>query len=462
MKILLGYTDPAWIRSEHSLLARTFVDALKAAGTQIYLAIGSHDNIVTYSSQIEYLKLLQGEGVPIEAEITFRAGHHMLKNNRGRARLLDVFLALVTPGAPFPSITPGKVSYSQIDRNTGLPMPYVPADGRFPFTFEAPSRTYPGLNVTIVATGEPGTEFKAFLLKEGSTMPLVIQGKIESSWHSNIALTIGPDQVGIYRYFVYIRKPGQAWKRLDMMDTPSRDRSPMLTRVEPVLPNVSLGADVSLLLIQGMNEVGPSYGVNWGVVENSAAVQENPPAVPEINFSANGAGQGGSVISVPHGTRVTFQWSAAGPISSCSSSGSLGNFTKLPTSGVVTMEPFSGPKTYQQFLTCTGPAGTTSRAVTIQVSGLPAPSVSFSVSGAGQSGSSIVVPSGSSVTFQWICSGFSTSCASYGSLGTFNQIPLSGTYTTAPIPVPGFYQQSLSGIGPGGSSTRTVSVEVSA
>jgi hypothetical protein len=52
-----------------------FIAGLKAAGTQLLLGMGTHDEFVPFGPEVEYLLALKAAQVPVEASIIFRGGH---------------------------------------------------------------------------------------------------------------------------------------------------------------------------------------------------------------------------------------------------------------------------------------------------------------------------------------------------------------------------------------------------
>lgn len=170
-----------------------------------------------------------------------------------------------------------------------------------------------------------------------------------------------------------------------------------------------------------------------------------------------------SPTSVSTGTPATLNWTVQGA-SSCTASGdsSNGKWTGIqPTSGSVSVGPYSTPGTYTYVLTCTSPSGgVLSQTATLTVGNMT------STTGVNLTSSSATAKPGETIALNWTTSGNPTGCTASsspavsawsGSMPTTS--PASGTWLT--LPSAGSYVFTLTCSGPGGTTSRNIPVTVS-
>ncbi len=117
-----------------------------------------------------------------------------------------------------------------------------------------------------------------------------------------------------------------------------------------------------------------------GTASDSVTVQVNPPPAPTVDIKANGSD---GPLTVAYNTAVTLTWTSTTTTSCVTTTNNWPNDT-LSTSGSQTTGGLTSNQTYS--LQCTGPGGTASDSVTVQVSAPPPPAPSC-VSAAPESGS---------------------------------------------------------------------------
>ncbi|HVT36624.1 MAG TPA: hypothetical protein VHE37_13630 [Nevskiaceae bacterium] len=158
------------------------------------------------------------------------------------------------------------------------------------------------------------------------------------------------------------------------------------------------------------------------------------PLMPTLSFAAN-------PVAVPVGQTSTLRWSST-DAQSCTASGAWSGAQSLSGSAVVTISA-AGPATYS--LSCTGPGGTTSNAVTI--SGLPPPTLTVSANA-----TALIL--GQSSTISWS----STNTDSCNASGAWSGAqPTSGSASVTPS-VAGASNYTLACTGSGGSVTQSVTI----
>lgn len=176
-----------------------------------------------------------------------------------------------------------------------------------------------------------------------------------------------------------------------------------------------------------------------GTAAQVTQVQVTPPPVPSISFTA-------TPTSVLSGGTTTLSWSASNATSCTASGGWAG--TKA-TSGT----QVSGALTVATdfVLTCTGAGGTASRTVTVNVT-QPVPTLTLTAAPA-------ALVQGGSSTLTWN-SANATSCTASGAWSGTK--PTSGSESTGTLSSVGTFSYTLSCSGPGGVTSRTANVVVSA
>lgn len=181
-----------------------------------------------------------------------------------------------------------------------------------------------------------------------------------------------------------------------------------------------------------------------------------PASAPVVNLTVNGSS---GPVTVTSGSTVTTAWSALNA-GSCTASASVatGNWSGTVNSGG--SRSGVGPITTNRslILTCTGPGGTASRAVAVNVAAVPPPpppllvTVDLRVNG---SNGPVTIPNPGSITLSWSSTN-ATSCAASGSWG--GSRATSGTFGITGINSSRNF--TLTCIRSGGSASDTVTVNV--
>jgi hypothetical protein len=177
-----------------------------------------------------------------------------------------------------------------------------------------------------------------------------------------------------------------------------------------------------------------------GSASQSVTVTVNappPPPVPTVSLTAN-------PTSVAYNGSSTLTWSSTNA-TSCTASGAWSG--SRATSGSQTRSSLTATSTF--ILTCTGAGGSASRSVTVSVAPPPLPTVSLSAN------PTSVAYNGSS-TLNWSTTN-ATSCTAGGAWSGTK--PINGSQSVGPLTQDSTF--SLSCTGPGGTTTRPVTVTVS-
>lgn len=194
---------------------------------------------------------------------------------------------------------------------------------------------------------------------------------------------------------------------------------------------------------------GPAFCCSIPTTTTGVIQYNFPECTPDpiiTSFAVNGSSS--TTVTIP--ATITLSWASTNTVT-CYSSGALGSFPSLPTSGTSASFPTSTPGTYSQTLTCANMAGEiASASVTATV--LSPPTADLLVNGQlSGPGGSITVTAPTSVTFSWTSTN-TTTCSSSGALGSFPGLGTSGTSASFPTSTPGTYTQTLTCSNAGGNS----------
>lgn len=170
-----------------------------------------------------------------------------------------------------------------------------------------------------------------------------------------------------------------------------------------------------------------------------------PPTLPVVDLRANNS-QG--PLSISSGSTATLSWTIGGNVTSCSATGSWAG-SKSTSGGTELTSVINSNRSYT--LTCTGPGGTGSDTVDVNVTGLPPlPSISISAS------PNTLPAGGGNSTLTWTSTN-STSCSP--SLGWSGAISVSGSRLISGITSSTNF--GISCTGPGGTANSSAGVIVS-
>ncbi len=229
--IQLGSERPA---PDMNQLSDTMIDGILEAGTSVFLEVRTNDilphfNMLEYANTLEEKMKANGD-VRLHVDYIARSGHAWRRTPQGdfplNEKLWEALLQFVDPNAPKgPLVEPGK-GYYQIDRKTRRFNKVKLKDGMHPFAMDMPIGIMRGDTITLVCTGEPGTTYRVELNPvEGLDAPgFKASGEIAAdTTMRGVSLIDVPlnQPIGIYRYRLWIKKPGQAEKELDQRHTVS-------------------------------------------------------------------------------------------------------------------------------------------------------------------------------------------------------------------------------------------------
>ena len=247
-----GETDPTVTDDDFSAGSDDFIDGLIEADTQVYLEIGTHDEI-PYPNKIAYARKLDtytngaGVGVDFLADINARAGHGARSHTesppfdtQATDLLWDALLTVIEPGAtPEPLLPATGFRYFKVNPGNLTEKELIDVDAGeafLPFVFEAPRVAHPNRPFDMVVTGEPGTDYDIEIVPEGGGAPLfTASGQIVSDvlepW--NISNVVSMDPVGLtpgtYEYKVEITKNGGIPIELEFTPSIGADDPALLT-----------------------------------------------------------------------------------------------------------------------------------------------------------------------------------------------------------------------------------------
>lgn len=178
----------------------------------------------------------------------------------------------------------------------------------------------------------------------------------------------------------------------------------------------------------------------------SVFVSVGSPPVVETRIRANGSD---NPITVAYNSVVTIDW-GSNNASSCTATGDYPSWQgSIPGSGASNTSPMTESHTFG--MTCTGPGGSSSDSILVNVGAPPAVSVSLS-------GSPTTVSYNGTTTLTWSSSNAS-SCTAGGTHPSWQgSIALSGSSTSPSLTSSQTYTVTCSG--PGGSDSKNVVVNV--
>jgi len=160
-------------------------------------------------------------------------------------------------------VNAGTISYYRVNRATGYAEPFLPPDGRLPFSLDVPKALYSGMPAVLLATGEPGTTYE--IHTNIGTLPPTVIGPTYMSEQTIDTRGLG----GTVAFTaVYVTKPGGPRVALDLTQTPSASRAPLTTQVLPgPLPAYS-NAELYTKVLRNLDLVTAwGAGSSWGVSE---------------------------------------------------------------------------------------------------------------------------------------------------------------------------------------------------
>lgn len=182
-------------------------------------------------------------------------------------------------------------------------------------------------------------------------------------------------------------------------------------------------------------------GAGGSTTDSATVAVSAVPTLPTVTLAANPA-------QVAQGGTSTLTWSSTNATTCTASGGWSGS---KATSGSQVTAALSQTTTYT--LTCTGAGGSTSKDATVTVTpSTPAPTLNLAATPA-------TVAQGGSATLSWTTTN-ATSCAASGDWS--GSKASSGSESTGALSAVGTYSYTLSCSGPGGATSRTVTVVASA
>jgi hypothetical protein len=225
----------------------------------------------------------------------------------------------------------------------------------------------------------------------------------------------------------------------------------------------------NLLTLSAPNNACDSVYANSGtytakvIVERSGVARElrttitvNPPPAPIVDITADST-------NIAHNTSTTLRWTVSNATTCAPQTGptnwtSSGNKT-IPTGNWATGN-LTGPTNYTYTLTCTGLGGTRSDSVTIAVGAPPPPTVDLTAD-------STDIAHNTSTTLRWtIGNATSTDTTCTPALGpaywtsSGNKAVPTGSWSTGNLTGPLNYTYRLTCVGPGGTTSDSVTIGV--
>lgn len=269
LHVIAGSTDFDLVNTTLSPLAPTFIAGLKAAGTEVYLEIASHDNIVPYVHQLRYARRLIAEQIPVHVDVLIRAGHAHRSETSAYGtypvrfgRLWEALVPQIDSAAAPYHVTPG-IDFYRVDRQSQALQSFSPSGVAYPFTVEFPYRTARGFPFPVVFVGEAQTRYTFSILDGQQTALYTTTGTIPASMGDIVWVDVGGGfPAGTYEVRLSIQKPGQAQVEISPYNTPSGDLA--VVHLEASLPNVDGAGASNWAKAPGVNGFG---GTNWGLSE---------------------------------------------------------------------------------------------------------------------------------------------------------------------------------------------------
>lgn len=283
VRVLTGAQSLKDADDSHSLGSERMIQALKNAGTQVYLEIASHDNIVPSFDQIWLYKQYEKAGIPLELRVNYLAGHFTDKTTRNS--LLKKTMESYTHSSipTHPKVNKGAKHFYKLSPQTNLLVPLK--NPRFLLTLEFPRYLTPEFNGIIIATGEPGTQLEIIYSPPGVTIdsnsesPKKITMTLNSLGHSLFRFDPRTTPIGIYQVTGIKMKGPYAtqWRSLPLNERTylsNTSNEPFDIEILAEHPNGYGGHQAALSIMKGY--LGESFeksrsalfgNVTYGVVE---------------------------------------------------------------------------------------------------------------------------------------------------------------------------------------------------
>lgn len=192
-------TDKYVADSQYSAISDEYIKVLKANGTKVVLAVGTHDVFIPFSPHIEYVEKLRSKGIPVRFEINYRSGHDA--RSRGGDELLKEVMRKVISGSNDTSFEKGTVYYK---RSGSLGMAkFNPTSGNLPIFLEAPKEMIWGENISMTVVGGSGTQFEIKIWKiddDKWNSQIVEKGKQFGNTISGTLLALPYSEITSYDY----------------------------------------------------------------------------------------------------------------------------------------------------------------------------------------------------------------------------------------------------------------------
>jgi acetyl esterase/lipase len=267
--VLTGTTDFTHADNMLSPISSRFISGLLTAGTQLYLSVTGHDDIIPYAHQMEYAKALIAAGVPVEVDVLLRAGHADRYQIGPLGELPVKVNRVIAAVLPEISATPAyrvttQINFFAVNRQSEQLEPIIPANGHHPFTVEYPYRTYRGERFAVVFYGEPGTEYSLVFTDQNQVGVWSGAGTLSSTGKRIEWIDI-PSTFPVGRYFqrLSIRKPGAtSWQTIPSTNTPTGRGSEIIVEAAPA--NIGYGQAVGYYHAPTLSSFPAT---NWGLSE---------------------------------------------------------------------------------------------------------------------------------------------------------------------------------------------------
>lgn len=270
LTIETGSSDPADVDQNYALIAPAMIQALKAAGTEVYLALSSNDSYMPHGFNLDYLRTLTQSGIPVQANWYLLGSHGQAWQSSADANITYALAALMNHQQP--TVQNGVVSYNKVDRPSHKMVSFAPPGGQTPFSIAAPQVTYTTLPSALYFSGAPGTQYHLQIINRSTNIVTDVQGTIQSTWDD--VYSWNPQATGHYDFLsLQIMPPSGGWQSLSLRDTASATADRMYADVISGTPAAQTGASLNANLVANLNPIN-DFSIDWGITQVSPTVPQ--------------------------------------------------------------------------------------------------------------------------------------------------------------------------------------------
>lgn len=228
LKILTGESDPRTVDAHYSIGSSSFIQALKNAGTQVFLELSSHDDLVPSFDQLWLYHQYVQQKIPVELKYNYLAGH---AEDRGQKfiRLLNQMKVYTHNLEIHPMVQNGKIQFYKVNDSGAL---VLTANSKFLFTLEVPRYLSPEVNGVIVSTGMPNAQVELTIQFPDQNVQTFYQ-TLNAYGFDLLKFSPRAIPVGIYNFVkVRIKNPGEInWRQIPLNNRPYK----MTSTAEPLI-----------------------------------------------------------------------------------------------------------------------------------------------------------------------------------------------------------------------------------